>query len=39
VLLGLDDPGCEAVAEEVAAAVVTAVERLGVDAVEALHAE
>jgi hypothetical protein len=39
VLLGLDDPGSEAVAEEVAAAVVTAVERLGVDAVDALHAE
>jgi hypothetical protein len=38
VLVALDDPGGESLAEEVAAPLVPAVERLGVDAVEALHA-
>jgi hypothetical protein len=38
VLVRLHDPGGEAVAEEVAAACVAAVEALGVDAVEPAHA-
>ena len=38
VPVGLDDPGSEAVAEEMAPALVPAVERLGVRSVEALEA-
>jgi len=38
VVLVLDDPAGEALAEEVAPALVAAVERLRVDAVEAVHA-
>jgi len=38
VVLVFDNPGREALAEEVAPALVAAVEGLGVDAVEAAHA-
>jgi len=38
VVVVLDDPAGEALAEEVAPALVAAVERLRVDAVEAVHA-
>jgi hypothetical protein len=38
VAVALDDPGGEAVAEEVAPAPVAAVERLGVGAVQTLQA-
>jgi hypothetical protein len=38
MFVALDDPGGEAVAEEVAAALVAAVEALRVDAVQTLHA-
>jgi hypothetical protein len=39
VVIVFERPGGEAVAEEVAAAVVPAVERLRVDAVQALHSD